>query len=102
MHSGVDVEAFQAALNRDIGGDASTSQLSGSNQGTPLFFSSSFFWVLSNFFVFVAYYAIQIHCPVNQCLTILMSLFGLDFGRIAFEIIEDKRIDLWLGMMLKK
>ncbi|KAJ4701641.1 Transcription initiation factor TFIID subunit 4B [Melia azedarach] len=26
MHSGADVEAFQAALNRDIGGDASTSQ----------------------------------------------------------------------------
>ncbi|MED6224807.1 hypothetical protein PIB30_087705 [Stylosanthes scabra] len=25
MHSGVDVEAFQAALNRDIGGSASTS-----------------------------------------------------------------------------
>ncbi|KAJ1379353.1 Transcription initiation factor TFIID component TAF4 [Sesbania bispinosa] len=31
MHSGVDVEAFQAALNRDIGGDASTSQFSGSD-----------------------------------------------------------------------
>ncbi|XP_057424256.1 transcription initiation factor TFIID subunit 4b-like isoform X2 [Lotus japonicus] len=31
MHSRVDVEAFQAALNRDIGGDASTSQLSGSD-----------------------------------------------------------------------
>ncbi|XP_061355678.1 transcription initiation factor TFIID subunit 4b-like [Gastrolobium bilobum] len=31
MHSGVDVEAFQAALNRDIGGAASTSQLSGSD-----------------------------------------------------------------------
>ncbi|KAL2318476.1 hypothetical protein Fmac_032352 [Flemingia macrophylla] len=27
MHSGVDVEAFQAALNIDIGGDVSTSQL---------------------------------------------------------------------------
>ncbi|KAK3231248.1 hypothetical protein Dsin_003129 [Dipteronia sinensis] len=26
MHSGADVEAFQAALNRDIGGDVSTSQ----------------------------------------------------------------------------
>lgn len=33
MHSGVDVEAFQAALNRDIGGDASTSLLSGSDTG---------------------------------------------------------------------
>ena len=31
MHSGVDVEAFQAALNRDIGGDVSTSQFFGSN-----------------------------------------------------------------------
>ncbi|KAL2574749.1 hypothetical protein AAZV13_17G205800 [Glycine max] len=31
MHSGVDVEAFQAALNRDIGGDVSTSQFSGSD-----------------------------------------------------------------------
>ncbi|KAK8691958.1 hypothetical protein V6N13_075446 [Hibiscus sabdariffa] len=30
MHSGADVEAFQAALNRDIEGDASTSQQSGS------------------------------------------------------------------------
>ncbi|KAG5098835.1 hypothetical protein JHK82_048689 [Glycine max] len=33
MHSGVDVEAFQAALNRDIGGDVSTSQFSGSDAG---------------------------------------------------------------------
>ncbi|CAJ1972748.1 unnamed protein product [Sphenostylis stenocarpa] len=31
MHSGVDVEAFQAALNRDIGGDVSASQFSGSD-----------------------------------------------------------------------
>ncbi|XWS25534.1 hypothetical protein CRYUN_Cryun27aG0076400 [Craigia yunnanensis] len=31
MHSGADVEAFQAALNRDIEGDASTSQPSVSN-----------------------------------------------------------------------
>ncbi|XVF39829.1 hypothetical protein PTKIN_Ptkin01aG0063500 [Pterospermum kingtungense] len=31
MHSGAAVEAFQAALNRDIEGDASTSQQSGSN-----------------------------------------------------------------------
>ncbi|KAG4953580.1 hypothetical protein JHK87_039174 [Glycine soja] len=31
MHSGVDVEAFQAALNRDIGGAGSTSQFSGSD-----------------------------------------------------------------------
>ncbi|GMI90634.1 TBP-associated factor 4B, TBP-associated factor 4 [Hibiscus trionum] len=31
MHSGADVEAFQAALNRDIEGDASASQQSGSN-----------------------------------------------------------------------
>ncbi|XP_058001874.1 transcription initiation factor TFIID subunit 4b isoform X2 [Hevea brasiliensis] len=30
MHSGADVEAFQAALNRDIGGDASSSQPSDS------------------------------------------------------------------------
>lgn len=34
MHSGADVEAFQAALNRDIEGDAATtSQTSGSNTG---------------------------------------------------------------------
>lgn len=33
MHSGADVEAFQAALNRDIGGDASNSQLSDSDAG---------------------------------------------------------------------
>ncbi|KAF5456131.1 hypothetical protein F2P56_025641 [Juglans regia] len=32
MHSGADVEAFQAALNRDIGGDASTSQNSDSDK----------------------------------------------------------------------
>ncbi|KAK2664082.1 hypothetical protein Ddye_002656 [Dipteronia dyeriana] len=31
MHSGADVEAFQAALNRDIGGDVSTSQPSNSD-----------------------------------------------------------------------
>ncbi|RDX85373.1 Transcription initiation factor TFIID subunit 4b, partial [Mucuna pruriens] len=31
MHSGVDVEAFQAALNRDIEGDVSTSQFSSSD-----------------------------------------------------------------------
>ncbi|XP_015885049.1 transcription initiation factor TFIID subunit 4b isoform X1 [Ziziphus jujuba] len=31
MHSGADVEAFQAALNRDIGGDASASQPSDSD-----------------------------------------------------------------------
>jgi hypothetical protein len=31
MHSGADVEAFQAALNRDIGGDASHSHLSHSD-----------------------------------------------------------------------
>ncbi|KAB5568878.1 hypothetical protein DKX38_002671 [Salix brachista] len=31
MHSGADVEAFQAALNRDIGGDVSTSQPSDSS-----------------------------------------------------------------------
>ena len=37
MHSGADVEAFQAALNRDIGGDTSTShsqQPSDSDNGT--------------------------------------------------------------------
>ncbi|XVF36393.1 hypothetical protein REPUB_Repub19eG0054700 [Reevesia pubescens] len=33
MHSGADVEALQAALNRDIEGDASTSQPSDSNTG---------------------------------------------------------------------
>ncbi|XP_030466584.1 transcription initiation factor TFIID subunit 4b-like [Syzygium oleosum] len=33
MHSGADVEAFQAALNRDIGGDTSASQASSSNKG---------------------------------------------------------------------
>ncbi|XP_057490165.1 transcription initiation factor TFIID subunit 4b-like isoform X1 [Actinidia eriantha] len=35
MHSGADVEAFTAALNRDIGGDTSTSQPSDSDS-TPL------------------------------------------------------------------
>lgn len=33
MHSGADVEAFQAALNRDIGGDTAASQASSSNKG---------------------------------------------------------------------
>ncbi|KAL3013244.1 hypothetical protein AAZX31_06G042000 [Glycine max] len=41
MHSGADVEAFQAALNRDIGGDTSTSQLSGSDTGSNNKFSQS-------------------------------------------------------------
>ena len=39
MHSGVDVEAFQAALNRDIGGDLSAS-LPGSDAGICQFYSS--------------------------------------------------------------
>ena len=38
MHSGADVEAFQAALNRDIEGDASTSQQSDSNTGIIFLF----------------------------------------------------------------
>ncbi|KAJ6871896.1 Transcription initiation factor TFIID subunit 4b [Populus alba x Populus x berolinensis] len=33
MHSGADVEAFQAALNRDIGGDVSNLQPSDSSAG---------------------------------------------------------------------
>lgn len=37
LHSGADVEALQAALNRDIGGDASTSQPSGSDAGINQF-----------------------------------------------------------------
>lgn len=36
MHSGADVEAFQAALNRDIEGDVSVSQPSDSDSGIPL------------------------------------------------------------------
>ncbi|WVY90976.1 hypothetical protein V8G54_036490 [Vigna mungo] len=40
MHSGVDVEAFQAALNRDIGGDVSASQFPGSDAGICQFHSS--------------------------------------------------------------
>jgi len=40
MHSGVDVEAFQAALNRDIGGDVSASQFPGSDPGICQFYSS--------------------------------------------------------------
>lgn len=42
MHSGADVEAFQAALNRDIGGDASTSQNSDSDKGASFSFFSIF------------------------------------------------------------
>lgn len=36
MHSGADVEAFTAALNRDIGGDNSQSQPSDSDSGNIL------------------------------------------------------------------
>lgn len=43
MHSGADVEAFQAALNRDIGGDVSTSQPSDSSPGAYLIFHSTAF-----------------------------------------------------------
>ncbi|KAF9687509.1 hypothetical protein SADUNF_Sadunf02G0101000 [Salix dunnii] len=43
MHSGADVEAFQAALNRDIGGDVSTSQPSDSSPGAYLIFHSTVF-----------------------------------------------------------
>lgn len=42
MHSGADVEAFQAALNRDIGGDASASQPSDSKSG--IFLNRVRFW----------------------------------------------------------
>lgn len=38
MHSGAEVDAFQAALNRDIGGDASTSRPSDSDSGIRLNF----------------------------------------------------------------
>jgi hypothetical protein len=48
MHSGADVEAFQAALNRDIGGDASTSQPSDSDNGTVFSNSINFFYLLCN------------------------------------------------------
>ncbi|KAI4332130.1 hypothetical protein L6164_017064 [Bauhinia variegata] len=53
MHSGADVEAFQAALNRDIGGDASTSQPSASDsvlsQGSSNTFNQSLpQWPTSN------------------------------------------------------
>ena len=37
MHSVADVEAFQAALNRDIAGDMSTWQTSGSDTGMHFF-----------------------------------------------------------------
>ena len=37
MHSGADVEAFTAALNRDIGGDTSTSQPSDSDSSMYLY-----------------------------------------------------------------
>lgn len=50
MHSGADVEAFQAALNRDIEGDASNSQQSGSNTSIVLLFFFGFrFYLASNF-----------------------------------------------------
>ena len=48
MHSGANVEAFQAAMNRDIEGHASTSQPSLSNTGNHsqfllfLFFSQMY------------------------------------------------------------
>lgn len=61
MHSGADVDAFQAALNRDIGGDVSTSQPSDSESGmnSPylyniyifLIFSCFYFAILSVFYV---------------------------------------------------
>ncbi|KAE9599997.1 hypothetical protein Lal_00046152 [Lupinus albus] len=42
MHSGVDLEAFQAALNRDIGGDGSASQPSGSDSALSQGINNSF------------------------------------------------------------
>jgi hypothetical protein len=48
MHSGADVEAFQAALNRDIGGDASNSHLSDSDAGIHYF---KFFCLLDKFLI---------------------------------------------------
>jgi hypothetical protein len=50
MHSGADVEAFQAALNRDIGGDASTSQPSDSGNGATFLYFLFSFSPISEFF----------------------------------------------------
>lgn len=45
MHSGADVDAFQAALNRDIGGDASTSQPPASGRGFSILMLDFFFFL---------------------------------------------------------
>ena len=51
MHSGADVEAFQAALNRDIGGDVSNLQPSDSSVGIYLIFIQPHFNQLIQFLI---------------------------------------------------
>lgn len=77
MHSRVDVEAFQAALNRDIGGDASTSQLSGSDSGVHPFYSlfSPFPSVSHSahicFLCCISSHCVQIYGFLSKCLSLL-------------------------------
>jgi hypothetical protein len=58
MHSGADVEAFQAALNRDIGGDVSNSQPSDSSAGIYLIFIQPHFNQLIQFLIIYWQYRI--------------------------------------------
>lgn len=55
MHSGADVEAFTAALNRDIGGDNSQSQPSDSDSGNISLFSYYILSILLWIVHFMAY-----------------------------------------------
>lgn len=65
MHSGADVEAFTAALNRDIGGaDNSQSQPSDSDSGKIISFFGSYSLFYSNQLIFVKF-LIWIHWIVH-------------------------------------
>lgn len=91
MHSGADVDAFQAALNRDIGGDVSTSQPSDSESGmnSPylyniyifLIFSCFYFAILSVFYVKNKKERDRLRCEIES----LWSQKCHDFGSNSWQ-----------------
>ena len=66
MHSGVEVEAFQTALNKDIGGDTSTSHPSASD-ANPGIHPISF-----DLFIFIAI-VIRCVCSYDICKNMLFA-----------------------------
>lgn len=76
MHSGADVEAFTAALNRDIEGDSSVS-----NNGIELCFCSACFLNFDFFHNFVVY------CWLGCCWDYNYVFFLIDGEFMIFDVI---------------